>query len=245
MKTLHLTVLTATDIEFRAAASVLEKFRRFETGPFGGSGFFQGRRIDLYMTGMGPHNAATASRAIFKRSKAGFVLVGGLAGAIAPECQVGDLVLYSACEFTETTFPPTQTNGVLTTVMLNTFKSGNLPFHCGTGLMARRMLCLASEKQTWGRQYPAKAVDMESYHMVRFAHQAGKQIAVLRVISDDAHHDVPDFNRALDKTYQVRNLKVFLELARHPLQAVRFLRNVNLSVKRLKQVFGVAFAADF
>ncbi|HMW02898.1 MAG TPA: hypothetical protein PKE58_22355 [Acidobacteriota bacterium] len=240
-----MTVLTATDIEFRAAASLLEKFRRFETGPFGGFGFFHGRRIDLYMTGMGPHNAATASREIFKRSKAEYVLVGGLAGAIAPECQVGDLVLYSACEFAETTFPRLQTNHHLTAVLNHEFQSGKVPLHCGTGLMARRMLCLANEKQAWGRQYPAKAVDMESYHMVRFAHQAGKQIAVLRVISDDAHHDVPDFNRALDETYQVRNFKVFLELARHPLLAVRFLRNVNLSVKRLKQVFAVAFAADF
>jgi nucleoside phosphorylase len=180
------------------------------------------------------------------------VLVSGLAGALAPECRTGDLVLYRQCHFIEgkdMIAGTTGCDGNFTDQLRDRLNSFGLRVHEGDALTLPRLICNASEKREAGLRHRAIAVDMESYQILDVAEKSGYPKAVLRVISDDLQHDLPDINAGLDPKARVKNLRMLASLGAHPLLAARFLFNIRHALEQLKpalrSVLGAAYASKY
>ncbi|NJK63332.1 MAG: hypothetical protein HC921_12205 [Synechococcaceae cyanobacterium SM2_3_1] len=94
-------------------------------------------------------------------------------------------------------------------------------------LTTPRVISLAKEKQQLGQFYGAEVVDMEGYALLQlFQDLAMPAVAmsVLRVISDDCYHDIPDLSSTIDLQGQLRWGTLTLGLVRQPLPAWHLIR---------------------
>lgn len=238
-----LIVFSATDLEFGAIASQLSQWRLKSREPLGGVGWFGQNRIELFRTEMGPQNAAKSAKKILKHSTSQFVLVSGFAGALSTQCQVGDVVFYRQCGFLRDSQELVGCDRSMIKRLREQFQVSSFTVHEGLGLTSSSMFCRSSEKLENGKKHNALAVDMESFQIIREANQAGRQVAVLRIISDDALHNLPDLNAALSTQTQVNYFRMLLSLSAHPVLSARFLFNLKKSVSYLKQATRLAFNA--
>jgi hopanoid-associated phosphorylase len=108
----------------------------------------------------------------------------GIAGALAPSLQPGDWVVAGrvVAEDGEWATEPKWTAALLKA--LPAPSSGAI---LGTGAMMLK----AADKRAAARRTGALAVDMESHVAARVASRLGLPFAAARVISDDAHRDLP------------------------------------------------------
>jgi len=148
------------------------------------------------------------------------VLVTGFAGALDKALKTGDAVTYSACI--------DETGSSLSCFPL-TFGTVTL------GLNVSRVVIDSMEKRKLAERYGAGAVDMESYAILEACQQREIRASVLRVISDEADEDLPDFNAAIrdDGSIDARELPRLL-LAR-PIPALRFARSIRTSTFALEK----------
>lgn len=125
--------------------------------------------------------------------KSGGVLLMGLGGSLSPKYGIGD--------------------GVLIEVVWDGMKANELEcYGCdrpltrklsqrlsqvalGTGVTCDRVITTAAEKQQLRDRFGAVVVDMESVPLLKASSHC--KIAILRVISDDCHHDLPDISNAV------------------------------------------------
>lgn len=230
-----IALFAASDLEFRAFQSFLT--RRQATNANEIAGWHGENRITLFRTEMGPKNAARQAAQALSKQDISAVLVSGLAGALMPQCRSGDIVLYRHCFYSE--IAPVEGSSLgcsanLTDMLSERLHARQFTVHEGAGLTVPNIMCKAADKRRAGEHYRALAVDMESYQIVNAARVRGIEAAVLRIISDDAHHDLPDLNAGLDAHNGVNNFKMVMSLAAHPLLSTRFLINLWRSMARLK-----------
>lgn len=239
---MKIVVFAASDLEYNTVKATLTdwKTNNYDKSFLAGEGYSGENLVELFCTKMGPKNAAEKSHIALKKSKGDVVLITGLAGALAPECKHGDIVIYNNCYSLEGSGDTlTQINKVnceqkLTSLLSNNLLLKNINTLQGDGLTLSKVVCQAQEKLTLAKKYNALAVDMESYHILTAAKEKKLPATVLRVISDDAQGDLPDLNAAMNKNADVNNLKMVLQFAKHPILAARFLSNLNQSVAKLK-----------
>jgi nucleoside phosphorylase len=236
----NITLFAATDLEFRAFASMMDRWQPSQPSIYltaSGIGWYGENRIEIFRTEMGPINAAAQAAEALSRSESRLVLISGLAGGLAPECQSGDLVLYRQCHFIENKGIVAGTADCdrnLTGQLRERLEKASFRVHEGDGLTLPRLICRTDEKREAGKSFKAIAVDMESYQIMRIAEQAGRPSAVLRVISDDLRHDLPDINSALDSQLRVNYFKMVRNFCVQPILAARFLVNIRRSLQHLK-----------
>ena len=238
-----LLIFVATDQEFQALSSMLGQWRPEKATPRRGTGWLADYQIDLVQTGMGPENAAHRSRTLLKHHPARTVLMCGIAGALSPQCQVGDAVLYTHCQSSARPDIQIKTTSSTTESIVSSLETGSIRTFQGTGVTLPRVVCRASEKVQIGSEYRALAIDMESYCVVENALQANRHVAVLRIISDDTRHDLPDFNQAINNQGHINHLKMALVLGRTPIRTLAFARNLQFSMAQLKKAFHLALSA--
>lgn len=212
--------------------------------PQRGTGWLAGYQIDLVQTGMGPENAAHRSRTILKHHPARTVLMCGIAGALSSECQVGDAVLYTHCRASAQPDIQIKTTSSITESIVSSLETGLIRTFQGAGVTLPRVVCRASEKVQIGSEYRALAIDMESFFVVENALRANRQVAVLRIISDDTRHDLPDFNQAINNQGHINHLKMALVLSRTPLRTLAFARSLHVSMTQLGKAFQLALSAN-
>lgn len=111
------------------------------------------------------------------------------------------------------------------------------PYQLVDAVTCNRIITTVKEKRMLGDRYSAAVVDMESSVLLRALPQA--QIAVLRVISDDCHHDLPDISKAIGPDGKLRSLRLARHFIRRPIAAARFIRG---SLKGLKALEKTAIA---
>ena len=142
------------------------------------------------------------------------VLITGFAGALNSALRAGEAITYTRCINEEG-------------ISIDCAPARNFP--AGIGMTASKVIVSAAEKKRLRDRYQADAVDMESFEILKACAERELKVSVLRVISDEAQEDLPDFNLAIkdDGTIDSRELPRVL-LAR-PLLAIKFARSVRAS----------------
>lgn len=160
------------------------------------------------------------------------VLLMGLCGSLNQRYGVGDIVLYRdcayqgnlrECERTYISDIQTQLQDQLYIVK---------------GLTSDRLISLAVEKRSLHEKFAADVVDMEGFTALEFFQPRGVQVAMLRVVSDDSHHDIPDLTLAIAPNGSLLPLPLATALIRQPLAAIRLIRG---SLQGLKVLENVAY----
>jgi adenosylhomocysteine nucleosidase len=218
-------------------------------------GLFGGRRITILQSGMGAVGFAERLTEHLTNNRYDALIIAGLAGGLDPRLRVGDAVLYDLCydargaDFARLERPGREEvaaiacdetlschlNGALT-------RSG-LSFIRAPGIMAGKVVTEAEEKLALGACYGAAAVDMETYEALDACARFGLPAAALRVISDEAGRDIPDFNRIYNADGRMSGWRTFAAMAARPSAMLRLLLTVRPALQSLKATLQAAMGA--
>lgn len=155
------------------------------------------------------------------------ILVMGLCGSLSPQLQIGDVVVYGSCfdlvsrqKLPCQYFPPTLKP---TTKLVS-------------ALTSDRLIYLATEKQNL---YPqAEVVDMEGYGILAFFQDLAIPVGMMRVVSDDCHHDLPNLEAAIDGRGNLQPLPMAIAFWQKPRAALRLIQG---SLRALHVLSNVKF----
>jgi nucleoside phosphorylase len=109
-------------------------------------------------------------------------------------------------------------------------------------LTSDRVIWSAAEKRYLSEQYGADVVDMEGFAVLEFLSQAGVAIAMLRVISDDCQHDIPDLNSSVSPDGALQPLSLATQMLRQPIAATRLIRGSLKGLKVLQEITTTLFS---
>jgi hypothetical protein len=146
------------------------------------------------------------------------VLLMGLCGSLTPRHNIGDVVLYQSCVM----LSKASTSGVqncdreLTSWVHHVLQERVCRVKA---LTSDRLIYSAKEKHDLGQLYGADVVDMEGFAALELLTQAGVAVAMLRVISDDCHHNIPNLTSALSADGSVQPLPLAIAMLRQPIAA--------------------------
>ncbi|MFY9224257.1 MAG: hypothetical protein WAQ98_16415 [Blastocatellia bacterium] len=236
----NVAIFAASDLEYNLVKVILSSWEvtNYQPPLLSGQGFCGNTFVELFCTKMGPKNAAQQAKIALDNTKANLLIITGLAGGLSTECQQGDLVIYKNCYFlpgdNARLEKPINCDQKLISLITNTLRSNSFTIHQGDGITLPWVVCKADQKKSLAKSYKTIAVDMESYQILTAAKEKSLPATVLRVISDDASRDLPNINLAMNEMAEVNNLKMLVELAKHPILAARFLLNLNKSISVLK-----------
>lgn len=157
------------------------------------------------------------------------VLLMGLCGSLSIEYTVGDIVIYREC-INESSI--TQAcNHQLTNLVSERLKNQALV----TGLTSDRIIHLASEKKDLGKIYKSEVVDMEGWATLAVLQKADIAVAMVRIISDDIRHNLPNLNSAISADGALLPLPLAVGMMRQPIAATRLIRGSLYGLKVLQQ----------
>ena len=148
------------------------------------------------------------------------LLVMGLCGGLLPHQAIGDIVLYQGCIKCaapstilpcDAAFTERLRAIVAEATVVNAFTSD-------------RLVWSAQEKHKLAQQHQAAVVDMEGFAALEALHQTGTTIAMLRVLSDNAQHDLPRLANAISADGTLRPLSLAWGMAQQPIAAARLIR---------------------
>ncbi|MEA5447841.1 phosphorylase [Leptolyngbya sp. CCNP1308] len=103
----------------------------------------------------------------------------------------------------------------------------------GTGVTCDRIITTVTEKWQLGDRYQADVVDMESAVLLAVMPEA--KVTILRVISDDCGHDLPDIAGAIGPDGNLQPVVLALSFLKNPLAAATFIRGSLRGLKALEQ----------
>ena len=153
----------------------------------------------------------------------GGVLLMGLGGSLSPELDVGDAVLI------EKVFEAGSSQVYECDHTLTAQISEQLGIVIGVGVSCDRVITTAVEKHQLHKHYGAEVVDMEGAALLKGLPNG--KIVILRVISDNCHHDLPDISNAIGPDGSIKPIYLALSFLRRPMAALRLIRG---SLKGLK-----------
>ncbi len=168
------------------------------------------------------------------------VLIMGICGSLSDRQKVGDIVLYQDCIYQgkqqecDRTFTA-QLHSVLSTDAINRV-SPHSPLKLVKSLTSDRVIWSAAEKRHLGETLAADVVDMEGFTALEFFNASGVSVAILRVVSDDCRHDIPDLTRAINSDGSLNPFPLAMGMLRQPLAATRLIRGSLTALKVLEQV---------
>lgn len=170
------------------------------------------------------------------------VLLMGLCGSLVPHYSIGGVVLYQHCIYgSNDSNPLVQPCAPELTALLH----DNLQERASLvkALTSDRVICSAAEKRHLGELYDAEVVDMEGFAALEVLSHAGVAVAMLRVVSDDCHHNLPDLSSALSPDGSLQSLPLAIGLIRQPIAAVRLIRGALRGLRVLQDVTTSLFSA--
>jgi adenosylhomocysteine nucleosidase len=238
MKIEKLCLITAVEHEFKIVASLLTRSSFSDDNEIRiCRGLFGERRISVLKSGMGARAFTRRLANHLSLHDYDAVVVVGFAGGLDPRLRVGDAVIYNLChwennnDLAHSIACDIKLTGLISDIM----RKSKLKFINGAGVTVSRLVTEASEKVALGRRYDALAADMESYGVMATCAEAHVPAAVLRIISDDAEADLPDFNSAIESDGRINNWKMALTILRTPLSSMRFFRKITPAVSAFRK----------
>ncbi|MDZ8104462.1 MAG: phosphorylase [Nostoc sp. DedQUE12a] len=179
------------------------------------------------------------------------VLILGLCGSLSDRYTVGDVVLYQDClyqgqrqecdrSFTTLLGMGHWASGIGHGKEAET-KNFSSPVTLVNALTSDRVISSAAEKRRLGDTLAVDVVDMEGFTALEFFNAAGVAVAMLRVVSDDCQHDIPDLTGAIDSDGSLRPLPLAMAMIRQPVAATRLIRGSLTALKVLEKVTNQLF----
>ena len=155
------------------------------------------------------------------------ILVMGLCGSLQPAHTVGDVVIY------QNAVSPSGQIQRCNPQLMAEIQSRLPQVPLVQSLTSAQFVQSAAAKQQLGQRHQAGAVDMEGSAILSALPQA--KIAMLRVVSDDCEHEMPDLSRAIGSG-KLRTLPLITILLRQPVGSLRLIRGSLRGLKALEQV---------
>jgi Phosphorylase superfamily len=179
------------------------------------------------------------------------VLLMGLCGSLNPTYSVGDVVVYQNCiariaqetdeialNKSENLYQQKNCDRILTDQLYQRLQSQAALVN---GLTSDRIVYAATQKRLLGQFYQADVVDMEGFAALEILNQIGIAAAMVRVVSDDSHHNIPNITTAIDFEGKLQPLPLALGFIRQPIAATRLIRGSLRGLKVLQEVTTVLF----
>ncbi len=151
----------------------------------------------------------------------------GLCGGLTTKLAISDAVLYGD-SFASTLHPcdrglTTQIQSLLNVQMVH-------------GVTSDRVIATIHDKQQLATQFNADVVDMESATALEILNAIGVSTAVLRVVSDDCHHNIPDLSNAFNAEGFLQTGALAIALLRQPIAATHLIRGSMHGLKILQDL---------
>ena len=176
-------IVCALPIELGEFLGRCERVRSYTGGDFQfRGGLYDGIRIVVAISGTGRQRARRAAQALVDAHQPDWMLTCGFAGALQPQLKVGQIVV--ADRLLATDAEPVQ-------IDLKMPADPERGLHVGGVLTCDQIVRAAAEKQALAAQTGALCVDMESHAVAELCRDRGVKCLAVRVISDDATHDLP------------------------------------------------------
>ncbi|MBD1915318.1 MULTISPECIES: hypothetical protein [Cyanophyceae] len=159
------------------------------------------------------------------------ILLMGLGGSLSPQHSVGDAILL------EQVWDGSEgdgSEGYFCDRTLTDELAQRLGAPVGTGVTCDRVITTVKEKGRLGDRYQAAVVDMESAVLLETMPQA--KVAILRVISDDCSHDLPDIAGAIGPDGSLRANTLARSFLKRPVAALKFISGSLQALKTLEQI---------
>jgi hypothetical protein len=163
------------------------------------------------------------------------VLLMGLCGSLVPGLGIGDRVLYRSCLDARDADSVPQLDCDATLLKTLQERLGKTVTTV-TSLMCDRMVHQATEKQALALRYGAQVVDMEGYAFLNALQSTGVAINMLRVVSDDSRHDLPDLSAAMIDNGTLKPMALAANMIREPRNALRLVQGSLKGLKQLEQI---------
>ena len=163
------------------------------------------------------------------------VLVMGVCGGLAPSYRVGEIVLYQDCLFVDSRAEVRQKNCDRTFAqqLLNQLP---YPISWVSGFTSDRLIASAPVKQDLAQRYQTDVVDMEGFIILEALEQTDIAIAMLRVISDESHQNLPDLSQAFSSEGSLKPLELTRGMLKKPLAALKLIQSSLKALKVLEQI---------
>jgi nucleoside phosphorylase len=242
-----LCVVTAVDVEFKIASQLLaERSLYRESGMKICRGRCGNRRVTIIQSKMGAGDFEEWLADHLAHNSYDGLIVAGLAGGLDPKLRVGDAVLYDLC-YDAREDDRRSDCGEFVSIACDVELSGFV-FEAalclrGSGITVSRILTEANNKLSLGDRLHAAAVDMETYVVLSVCSRFGVPAAALRVISDEAGCNLPDFNRAYEADGQMNRWRMAGAMMARPLATMRFLLNIGQVLRSLRENLSLVLAA--
>ncbi|HKQ79072.1 MAG TPA: hypothetical protein VJ810_35585 [Blastocatellia bacterium] len=222
-------------------------------------GLFGASRITVLQSEMGAVGFAERLVKHLTDNRYDALIVVGLAGGLDPRLRVGDAVLYDLCydaraldfKRRERAIPEEIASIAgdqrLSAYLLEALTSSGHPSARvsvqAPGMTVSRIITEAEEKLSLRINYGAAAVDMETYEVFAACARFGLPAAALRVISDEAGHNIPDFNRAYDADGRMRGWRMVTTMIARPIITFRLLLSIRRALQSLRVNLQAAMSA--
>jgi nucleoside phosphorylase len=155
------------------------------------------------------------------------VLLMGLAGSSSPEYSVGKIVLYQQC-------------GKLLGNNQVTWRNCELSIlekvSLVKGWTSDRIICSTIEKQHLYQKYGVEVVDMEGFAILEALQPMGIEVTILRVISDDAQHNLPNLEGTISLDGKLQPIPLAVKMLQQPFASLRLIQGSLAGLKVLEQV---------
>lgn len=160
----------------------------------------------------------------------GGILLMGLGGSLCTHYSVGDSVVVSQVR---NGFEDSHEMLLQCDPKLSKFLATQLEVEKGIGVTCDRVITQVEEKKRLCDRYNAQVVDMESFTLLQALrnHQSRHRVAILRVISDSCHHNLPDISKAIGPDGSLNIMVILLNFSKQPVAALRLIQG---SLKGLK-----------
>jgi hypothetical protein len=167
------------------------------------------------------------------------VMIMGLCGSLTPRYHVGDVVLYENCIYQQQL---EECDRTFTTELQSLLKTQHPAVSLVKSLTSDRVICSAEEKRHLGETLEADVVDMEGFAALEFFNGIGAAVAMLRVVSDDCHNDIPDLTAAINADGSLQPLPLTWSLLRQPIAATNLIRGSLRGLKVLEELTKLLFS---
>lgn len=176
-------IVCALPIEIGEFLGRCERVRSYTGGDFQfRGGLYDGIRIVVAISGTGRERARRAAQALIDAHQPQWLLSCGYAGGLKAELKVGQIVVADRLLALDAEpvqidlkMPPDPARGL----------------HVGAVLTCDQIVRTVAEKQSLAGQTGALCVDMESHAVAELCRDRGIRCLAIRVVSDDAAHDLP------------------------------------------------------
>lgn len=168
------------------------------------------------------------------------ILVMGLCGSLRPLYQIGDCVLYDSAL--------TLATGEVKSWACSTQLSDRLQSRLPTPLRrvkawtSDQFVHLAPAKRHLANTYSTEVVDMEATAILEILVGGGSEITMLRVVSDDCNHDLPDLSSVISSVGTLMPRPLAMTMLRYPLGSFRLFRGSLIGLRVLREVTAKLFS---